>query len=453
VTETHDSEPAWLTRILRPFYDVHPGEAVTAALLTLNVFLLLTAYYVLKPLREELILAMKSGAEYKSWISGAIALLLFGLVPLYGKLVDRLPRSKLVISVCLAFALQLLVFRAFVAVPSAGARALLGLLFFVWVGVFNVMVVAQFWGYANDLYQKEQGDRLFPMVALGASVGAALGTKVAKFLINGLGKPSMLLVAALLLAACAGLFWLVERREGRPTAALSAAGPAINAGARRGGFALVVKYRYLLLIAAFSLIYNWVNSNGEYMLSKLITKSALAALPGLAVDDERVGKFIGAAYADFYFYVNVSGVLLQSFVVSRLVRWFKLPSAFLFLPLIALGNAFIFAFVPIVALAKTGKTAENATDYSLNNTLKQMLWLVTSADMKYKAKQVVDTFCVRIGDVCSALSVFVAANVLKLSVPSFAWISIALAGVWLVLAVAIGRLYRGFEEQKEALGT
>lgn len=450
MTETHASEPAWLTRLLRPFYDVRPGEAVTAVLMTFNVFLLLTAYYVLKPLREDLILAMKSGAEYKSYMSGAIALLLFGLVPLYGKLVDRLSRSKLVIGVSLAFALQLLLFRGFVLVPSV--RGPIGLLFYAWVGVFNVMVVAQFWGYANDLYEKEQGDRLFPMVALGASIGAALGTKVAKFLINGLGKPSMMLVSAVLLTACAGLFWVVERREGTTKATAPAAGPASDASPRRGGFGLVIKYRYLLLIAAFSLIYNWVNSNGEYMLSTLITKDALAAMPGVSIEDERVGKFIGAAYADFYFYVNVTGVLLQSFVVSRLVRWLKLPSAFLFLPLIALGNAFIFAFVPMVALAKAGKTAENATDYSLNNTLKQMLWLVTSADMKYKAKQAVDTFCVRIGDVCSALSVFLAANVLNWSVPRFAWISIALSGVWLALALAIGRLYHGLEERKEKLG-
>ena len=207
----HASEPTWLARALRPITEVHPGEAVTALLLTANVFLLLSAYYVLKPLREALILVLASGAEYKAWMSGAIALLLFVLVPAYGKLVDRLPRIKLVIGVSLAFAVQLLLFYAAIAVP--GLRANLGLFFYAWVGVFNVMVIAQFWAYANDLYDKEQGDRLFPMVAIGASVGAAVGSKLAKFLVNGLGDASMLLVAAGLLALCSGLFWLVEQRE------------------------------------------------------------------------------------------------------------------------------------------------------------------------------------------------------------------------------------------------
>ena len=442
------SEPAWLSRALRPITEVHPGEAVTALLLTVNVFCLLSAYYVLKPLRESLILAMAAGAEYKSYMSGAIAILLFGLVPAYGKLVDRLPRIKLVIGVSLAFAAQLLLFYVAIAMPSL--RANLGLVFYAWVGVFNVMVVAQFWAYANDLYDKEQGDRLFPMVAIGASVGAAIGSKGAKLLIEGLGEPSMLLVGAFLLVVCSALFWLVERREGKPTAKEPAAGS--DGKSRKGGFALVLSHRYLLLLALFSLVYNWVNSNGEYMLSKLIKDDVevLIAKGQLAVEDK--GNAIGAAYADFFFYVNVAGVVLQTFVVSRLVKWFKLPTAFLFMPVLALGNAFVFAFVPIVALAKAGKTAENATDYSLNNTLRQMLWLVTSPDMKYKAKQVVDTFCVRIGDVCSAVSVYLAVDLLGFSVPRFAWISILLAGMWLVLAGAIGRLYRGFEERKEKLG-
>lgn len=453
-TANRASEPVWLSRALRPITEVKHGEAVTVLLLTANVFLLLSAYYVIKPLREDLILAMASGAEYKSYLSGAIALLLFILVPLYGKLVDRLHRIKLVLGVSLAFAAQLLLFYALMAVPSV--RPHLGLIFYAWVGVFNVMVVAQFWGYANDLYDKEQGDRLFAVVALGASVGAAVGSKGAKLLIKGLGEPSMLLVAALLLCVCAGLYWLVERRETadtQPQAPPSDDAKKDDKGGKKGGFGLVLGYRYLLLIALFSLVYNWVNSNGEYMLSKLIKDDAAALVKSGKISADQIGSAIGAAYADFFFYVNVAGVLLQTFVVSRLVRWLRLPTAFLFLPVLALGNALIFAFVPIVALAKAGKTAENATDYSLNNTLRQMLWLVTSPDMKYKAKQVVDTFCVRIGDVCSAISVYLAVDLLHFSVPRFAWVSICLAASWIILAIAIGRLYHGLEERKERLGT
>ena len=187
------------------------------------------------------------------------------------------------------------------------------------------------------------------------------------------------------------------------------------------------------------------------MLSKLIKADAAAAVQRGEIDAKQVGKVIGATYANFFFWVNVVGVLLQSFVVSRLVRWFGLSKAFLFLPVIAIANASIVAIMPVLWLVRIGKTAENATDYSLNNTLRQMLWLVTSSEMKYKAKQVVDTFCVRIGDVCSALSVYLLVDLLKLSVTRFAWLSIALGGLWIVLALAIGRIHRDLERRNEKL--
>ncbi len=454
---THsDTEPAWLARLLRPITEVRAGEAITALLLTLNVFLLLSAYYVIKPVREALILAQASGAEYKSRMSGAIALALFLIVPLYGRLVDRLPRIKLVVWVSLAFAAQLVLFYAAMAVPSL--KSSLGLIFYAWVGVFSVMVVAQFWGYANDLYSKEQGDRLFPMVALGASVGAAVGSKGSALLIGPIGVPAMLLVAAALLGACAGLFVLVEKREGSvpatsraPAPAASAAEPQKGPAKSHGGFSLVLRHRYLLLVALFSLLYNWVNTNSEYMLSKVIKADAAAAVARGEISAKQLGDTIGAAYADFYFYVNVAGVVLQTFVVSRLVRWLGLSKAFLFLPVISIINASFVAFLPIAALVKVSKTAENATDYSLNNTLRQLLWLVTSPEMKYKAKQVVDTFCVRIGDVCSAASVLLVIDVLDLSVRHFAGLSIALGVAWFMLALAIGRIHRGLEQRNERL--
>jgi ATP:ADP antiporter, AAA family len=446
---TRPNEPPWLARSLRFITDVHPGEAITALLMTLNVFLMLSAYYVIKPVREALILAMASGAENKAYMSGVIAGLLFLIVPGYDKLVDALPRIKLVINVTLAFAAQLLLFYAAMAVP--GLRDKLGLVFYAWVGIFNVMVVAQFWGFANDLYAKEQGDRLFPMVAIGASVGAAVGSKAANLLIKGLGVPSMLLVAAGVLGVCAGLYWLIERREKADAAPDSRKDDEPATNNKSGGFRLVLGHRYLLLLAAFALVYNWVNTNGEYMLSKLIKADVTAAVARGELSAGQVGDAIGAAYADFFFYVNVAGVLMQTFIVSRVVKWLGLSKAFLFLPALALANASIVAFLPIVALVKAGKIAENATDYSLNNTLRQMLWLVTSPEMKYKAKQVVDTFCVRIGDVCSALAVYLTVDVLNFSVQRFALISMILAGIWMVLAIAIGRMHRELDQGKEKL--
>lgn len=435
------TEPAWLSRALRPFAEVRQGEAVTVLLLALNVFLLLSAYYVIKPVREALILVLDSGAEYKAYMSGVIAVLLLFAVPLYAKLVDRLPRLTLVVGVTLGFAVQLVLFFAAAAFPALEAR--IGLVFYVWVGIFNMMVVAQFWSYANDLYDEERGARLFPVVAVGASSGAAVGSQVSALLIPVLGVSPMLLVGALLLGACALLFFLVEHREraAGPAPDLEKVGRNKPAGAPNGAFGLVFSHRYLTLLALFSLVFSWVNSNGEYMLGKLLKATADDAVARGEITTADIGKYLGAAYGRFFTYVNVAGIVFQAFVVSRLVRVVGFRWAFLIMPLIALGNATAVAVVPMLSVLRTGKIVENATDYSLNNTLRQMSWLVTSKEMKYKAKQAVDTFFVRTGDVSSALSVWVCVALLALPVQRFALVSCVLVLAWLALALAIGRSY------------
>ncbi|HEX6764798.1 MAG TPA: MFS transporter, partial [Polyangiaceae bacterium] len=204
---TDDRTP--LERLLRVVTDVRSGEAPLTLTLALNVFLLLMAYYIIKPVREGLILDLKSGAEYKSYMSAVIALALLVAVPTYARFVDRLPRLRLVVGVTLFFASHLVLF--FVASRFEPLQSRMGLVFFVWVGVFNMMVVAQLWAFANDLLDPEQGKRLFALVALGGTLGAALGSAVAGWLVAPLGTYALMLVGAGVLVACALLFIVSER--------------------------------------------------------------------------------------------------------------------------------------------------------------------------------------------------------------------------------------------------
>jgi AAA family ATP:ADP antiporter len=467
------------------FTEVHPGEGVTAVLLTLNVFLLLTSYYFIKPVREALILAMKGGAEYKSYMGGAIAVALLFAVPAYAKVARRLPRNRLVVGVTLFFVSHLVVFYGLSAVEAV--QPFLGLLFFLWVGIFNMMVVAQFWAFANDVYTEEQGKRLFPLVGVGASTGAVAGSYLAGLLTDRdaplVDVYTMLLLSAGLLALCAFLSQAVHARETRtPAEAPPAGAPAPADKPRRGAFGMVLRHRYLWLIAVFSLLFTFVNTNGEYMLGRLISgdakdqakaqvslsdAEAWLALPdneGKAqayfeahqADDfagrtfeaakadvahamlvrERTKGLISGAFSDFFFWVNLIGVLLQLFVVSRLVKYAGFSASFFVFPVIALADAVAMVAMPALAVLRLGKTAENATDYSLNNTLRNMLWLPTTKDMKYLAKQAVDTFFVRMGDVSSALLVALGAY-MAWEVRAFAVANVALVAVWLAVAAAI----------------
>ncbi len=481
--------------------DVRAGEGISAILLTLNVFILLTAYYLIKPVREALILVMENGAQYKAYMAGAIAIALLFAVPAYSQAAKRLPRNRLVITVTLFFASHLVLFYVGSSIPIVASN--IGILFYLWVGIFNMMVVAQFWAFANDVYSEAQGKRLFPLLGVGASVGAFLGSKIAEILIDPLGLYQMLIVAGALLAVCAGITQIVHLRESRAAAstepddapAPSAEAPKTPPPSKEGAFALVLRHRYLTLLAIFSLTFTLVNSNGEYILGTLISDDAFAradaevsaaqvsayvatdgaeaaikaayesnpsAYEGRSLAEvrdeiarnltvkQRAGSLIGTTFGNFFSYVNLLSMFMQFFLVSRLVKYLGLGRAFFILPVIALFDAAAVAIIPAFYVLRVGKTLENATDYSLNNTLRNMLWLPTTREMKYRAKQAVDSFFVRMGDASHGLLIFIAVATLGLGVREVAIINVVLCVVWLVLARSIVVEYRRMSALKDA---
>src|SRR5258705_3506038 len=163
----------WLDRALSLFTEVRAGEGATAPLMVANIFLLLICYAVIKPVGEPLIL-LGGGAEVRSYAAAGQALLLMGTVPLYSWFAARVDRAKLLVGVTLFFVVTIELFAAAVAahVPYVGVA------FFVWVGIFNVSLVAQFWSFANDIYSKEAGDRLFPVIMIGMTAGAPPGSLI-----------------------------------------------------------------------------------------------------------------------------------------------------------------------------------------------------------------------------------------------------------------------------------
>jgi ATP:ADP antiporter, AAA family len=423
-----------LDRFMRLFADVHEGEGGQVLLLAFNVFLILTAYYVMKPVREALILAQPGGAEIKSYSMALQAVLLAIIVPAYGALATRLPRRRLINVVTAFFIACLPLFYL-----AAEAKLHVGVPFFLWIGVFSLMVIAQFWAYANDTYTPDAGKRLFALVAFGASSGAVFGAFISGHLIGVLGVHAMLLVAAAILAASLMLFNLIDLRA-RSTAAAPGRPKAAEAPIGDGNaFALVLRSRYLLLIAALIFLLNWVNATGEYILSSIVTHAAEADVAAGRLEREKEGAFIGAFYADYFQVVNIVGMLLQLFVVSRLVKYLGVRTAVCILPVVAFGSYMVAALIPSLAIVRWVKTAENSVDYSLQNTVAQMLYLPTTREEKYKAKQVTDTFVVRAGDVLSSATVLVGTSLLALSVSQFAMINVGLVVVWFLVALFLGR--------------
>ncbi len=432
------TDPGRFERVLRLFTDVRSGEGATVLLLAMNVFLLLTAYYFIKPLREALILD-ESGAEIKSYASALQALILLGAVPAYGALAGRLSRRQLINGVTLFFAACLV---AFFALGQLGLN--LGVVFFLWVGIFNLMVLAQFWSFANDLYTNEEGERLFPLVQFGASAGAVFGSVVVGRLIEPLGIWIPMLIAAGILIASLLVTNLVESRQRQRSEmdrvpGVSDASAPVAKG--RGAFALVFQTRYLLLIAMLILFLNWVNSTGEYILGSVVENAARTAVASGAAAGLSVGEYIGEFYSNFFAVVNVLGLVIQLFIVSRVVKYLGIRVAIMILPIISLGAYGVLAFFPVLGVVRWAKTAENATDYSLMNTVRQTLFLPMTREQKYKAKQAIDAFFWRAGDVLSAVVVWLGTTWLAMGASDFAKFNILLVLIWLGISVWIGREY------------
>ena len=421
---------AWALQL---FGEVRPGEAGTVLLLSLNVFLLLTAYYLLKVVREPLIL-LHGGAEVKSYASVGQSVLLIGVASAYGWLATRLGRRVLITAVTLFFAIDLIVFW------GLGTRGIpLGIPFFLWVGIYNLVTVAQFWGFAAEIYTEEQGRRLFPIVGMGSSIGAVSGAVIAAHLIRR-GSPFMLmLVAAAILVSTLILYNLVWRGESGSAARVGSPSPPVSDAplGAGSGFGEVVRDRYLLLIALLIFILNIVTKTGDYVLDRLLLAQGAAQAHALGVT---ASVYVGQFKARYFEWINVLGVVLQSLFVSRVIRYAGLRVALIFVSLASLGGYGVAAIAPVIGVLFAGRVIESSLDYSLSNTIRQMLWLPTSREAKYKAKQVVDTFVVRAGDAFSAGLVWIGA-MFAIRPHTFIVLNVGLAALWVLTAWYLGREY------------
>jgi AAA family ATP:ADP antiporter len=423
-------------RFLNLFTDVKPGEGTTAVLLALNVFLILTAYYVLKPVREALILA-EGSAELKSYLSAGQVGVLALVVPLYGRLVARFRRMQLINVVTIFFAACPIVFYL---LATAGVH--LGVVFFVWIGIFSLMIIAQFWAFANDVYTKDEGERLFVIVGFGASLGAVAGAQIADRLIKPIGVYQLMLVGAAILAVELVLTNVINAREGaRRALPAKSAQPAAPKTSGANAFSLVFRTRYLLLMALMLMLVNWVNTTGEYILGSIVKDNAVNLIAQGQNAGLTEGQIIGSFYSRYFSYVNIIGLLLQMFVVSRIIKYLGVAWAVMILPLVSFGAYNVLIFIPTLTAVMSSKVAENATDYSLNNTVRNMLFLPCTYEQKFSAKQAIDSFFVRMGDVLSALLVFLGTTMMVLPTRGFAAVNAVLVVVWLVIAWLLGRNY------------
>ena len=432
-------------RFLTLFTRVQAGEGRFIGILTLQAFTLMVAYYLIRPVREALILT-EGTAELRSYAVGVQALLLILILPVYGQLVSCIASNRVFQYVMAFFALNLVVF---FLIGHAGIR--FSFVFFVWASIFAVMAVTQFWAFATDLLDVNSGIRLFGVIATGVSAGAWVGANLASAGFKSIGPYGLMLAAAGVL--CISIYLSERARHAvRPAGARRQpeAGPISNCtsdNARRwlGGLAVVGRSRYLIGIAALVVLVNWITSTGDYVLSNWLIEVAREQAP------QDTGAYIGAFMGKYCSTITLVGFLIQLLLVSRIINGAGLARALLVTPVAILAGFCLIGFLPVFALLQSALVLQRSLDYSLLNTTRSALLLPATREEKYQAKTAIDTLFYRLGDLLSTVGVFVGLRVVEDPRLQFVWLIVILSATMTGVAWLIGREYaRRFGDRPSA---
>lgn len=445
----------FLSFLLNLSSDVRKNEITTVLSLLASIFFALASYYVLKTLREPLILntggTQGTGSEWKAAATGIQAIVLIGYVPLYDWISSQFDRLRLINILIIFFILCIEGFFLLgtFSVPYTG------FFFYIWTGIFSLSIVAQFWSYANDLNSESQGKRLFPVIAIGATLGAPIGNVLVELMNSmNIDQFSMFQASVVLLFIHLGLYHVAESqskyltRESAPPSENNADHETSSEqtseaiGDRSSAAKLILQNRYLILIAVFLALQNFINSMGEFILADYVESAAAAA------EVDRTA-FIRDFYNKFYFIVNIATTFIQTFLVYRIYRTLGVAGIVLLLPIVSLGT-YSFAGAGIgLGILKWFKTAENSTAYSVMNTAKNILWLPTSREEKYKAKQAIDTFFVRFGDVISMGAYLVGSQYFLFKQNHFGLLNIGMILIWFCIGFMLLKRFYSVSDEEE----
>ncbi|EAU54615.1 NTP/NDP exchange transporter [Mariprofundus ferrooxydans] len=418
-----------ITQLMHGVWDNMRGpEGKATFMFALRLFLILFAYYLLKPVREALILVGGS-AEIRSYALAGQAALLLLLVPFYSVLIRHLHGDRLFHWVTVFLAGNILLFYI------AGLYGLhIGVIFFIWLGIFSVVQISQFWTMVSDYHCVEKGKQLTSYIAIGGSLGAMFGAMMAKFMFLQLGTYGLMLVAIgmLLLAVMMPGANIAMKRESQESSSESIQHLL-------GGLKRVMDVPYLRWIAASVVLLNLINSTGEFVLADFVTA-------------EKHGAQIGEFYATFYLYVNIAALLLQAFIVRPLYQVIGVGGALISLAVINLSMYLSVLFFPVLAWFAIVKMADNSIDYSVANTTKQILFLPLDRFTRYEGMQAINTFFTRFGDLIQGGIIYLVVHIMGLPTMYLVGTNIGLCLLWLLVTIRVSRKFKYRSEQASEHG-
>lgn len=435
---------------------VRREEAATVLLSAAYFFLVLSAWYVLRPIRETM--GVAGGVKNLKWLFTATAVAMLLLHPVFAAAVARWTRKRFV-TVTYRFFMFCLVafFLVLTAVPEGGqAEIWAGRTFFIWTSVFNLFVVSVFWSFMTDIYRERQSRRLFALIGVGGTLGAILGSSITAFL-SGVFTPAQLLWFSVLFLE--GAVFCVKRLDrrvgaasrprgdgvedegsGAPSSDSGSDGPAAPGGMPKsgsqviGGSALegigrVLSSPYLLGICVFMLLF----TIGSTFLYGMVAHAVELAYP-----DETMHP---AVFARLDLSVNILTLLTQLFLTGRIVKRLGVGLTLALLPLLSIAGFLAVAVAPVFGAIVIFNVLRRAGNFAIAIPMREVLYTVLPRRDKYKAKNVNDTVVYRAGDQIGIWS-FGELGAAGLGTTALAWLMVPVAGLWLGVSLWLGKRQR-----------
>ena len=418
--------PSLVTRLL----GLEKHEYIAVAWSFVYFFCVLSAYYILRPVREAM--AVGSGPETIPYLFIGTFIMMLVATPIFGAVASRFPRRVFLPWVYLFFIANILVFWIIFSqtINDGGGYVWLGRVFFVWLSVFNLFVVSVFWSFMADIYTREQGRRLFGVITAGGSVGALCGGMATSALVVPIGFQNLLPISATLLLVAVFCIrqlreWVHREHEDEIAETVESAEPL--GGGPFAGVTHLLSSKYFIGIAISSVIASLLGSALYMFAAELVEK----AIP----EADLQTRF----FSNLNNWTNAISLIGQMFIVKHVVVRFGIGRSLALLPIISIVGFAILALDPTLAVVAILTVARRALGFGFSKPTTDMLYSVVTPEEKYKTKNFIETAVYRGGDVVGTWTVKLMS---ALGTAGIALLMLPFAAIWAVVALWLGRDYR-----------
>ena len=416
-----------LTRIVRAATRIEPHELQATVLSFAFVFVLMTAYFILRPVRDSLSSDWTDAELSALWTSTFFISIL--AVSVYGAVISRIRLRVIVPSVYAFFAATFVAF--YIAGRTLGDSDLVNRAYYVWLSVFSLYHLSVFWTFMSGLYNKEQAKRLFAIIAMGASAGAIVGPSIPTFFADKIGNLNLLLIAAVLLMLPIAFIFRLERLRisdlGNENVQADLSGDPQLSRNPLSGFTTFIRNPYLLAIGLFIVLYVVMNTFIYFELRKML---------GDFDRDVRTQIWGGIDLA-----VNSIAFVIALFATGRLATRFGMPATLALIPALMVGGWAVVALSPVLAVLAGLQIARRAGNYAITRPGREMLFTAVDADTRFKAKPVIDIVVYRGGDMMTAWFYTLLTTTFALGTAGIAAVAAVIAAIWAGAGVFLGRKY------------